>query len=160
PPRLRDGRWQTLKQRCLEKRLLSTLGGHKLAVHGLAFSPDGSRLASACDGGVVQGWGGATSRNPYSFPEGASPVRALAFTRGGESLVTAEWDLTVRVYDTASGRPRDLHQGQREPALRLAVSPDGRRVAASRLGGQVRVVDVPTGVDVHKLRGHDRGAAG
>jgi RNA polymerase sigma factor (sigma-70 family) len=72
-----------------------------------------------------------------------STVTGLAYTADGKGLISASYDKTVRVWDPASGRER-----QRLPALagsvyQLAISWDGKTVAAC--DGMVYVGALATG---------------
>ncbi|HND56524.1 MAG TPA: hypothetical protein PLV92_29100, partial [Pirellulaceae bacterium] len=56
--------------------------------HALAFSPDGKRLAVACDNGVVQVLEWAQDRVPPIELRHDSPVRTLAWSDDGATLWT------------------------------------------------------------------------
>ena len=62
---------------------LYSLKGHNGQVTGVAFSPDGSRLASA-DGGTVKVWDATTSQEARAIPAGQT------ITAGALTIVAAE----------------------------------------------------------------------
>jgi WD40 repeat protein len=105
-----------------------------------AYSPDRTTLAvgsRAGEGGSVALLDASTGRVKSIFPD--SKFGPVAFLPGGAALVGLEYgeDLTVRLWDVATGQPRDAirlgHAGGHAIA-RLAVSPDGRTVALAGLG--------------------------
>jgi WD40 repeat protein len=74
--------------------------GHTGDVHGLAFSPVGSLLATSADDGTVRLWDrDATPAAVRTIGPGpfGGPVRAVAFTPDGRYLATANANGTVYV---------------------------------------------------------------
>lgn len=90
----------------MEKRgLLHTLSGHTGLVQGLAFSPDGKRLASG-DGlgkGVIL-WDTETGQPVYKLARPAGPINAVTFSPDGAVLYSGSYDGTVMLW---KGRPLD-----------------------------------------------------
>jgi WD40 repeat protein len=77
-----------------------TLTGHAGAVTAVAFSPDGTRLATAGAEATVRLWNTATGRAEGEPLEGHSgAVWSMAISRGGALLVAAGTDPTVHLWD-------------------------------------------------------------
>jgi WD40 repeat protein/DNA-binding SARP family transcriptional activator len=136
------------------KRVLS-FHGHDGDVTDVAFSADGSRLASTGEDGTLKVWNPSTGRLVSSL---AAPGVASgpSFSADG-SLVAAAWAEPVnqvRVFDLSTDR---VLSSVPVGAVDTALSPDGKRVAvagwASPSGKVGAVFDVRSGDEAFALRG-------
>ena len=129
--------------------------GHDGDVNDVAFSSDGSRLASTGDDGKLKVWDPSTGRL-VSTLSGDGRVWGPSFG-ADDSLVAAAWldEGVIRVLDLSTDRMVSTVRvkGPNDTAL----SPDGRLVAvASERGDAVDAVfDVRTGEEVFHLRAPD-----
>jgi WD40 repeat protein len=126
-------------------------------VHALAFSPDGSRLASACNGPDSGGkearlrvWAAPTGKRQLDLP---GEFYSLHFSPGGKVLAAAARD-SVSLWEVDTGKElRRLPQGP-APGL-VAFRPDGKELAVSN-SWTISRWDVTTGKKVGPpLDGHD-----
>jgi WD40 repeat protein/DNA-binding SARP family transcriptional activator len=114
-------------------------------VTGLAFAPDGRRLAASRTDGVVTVWdledAAATPRHLLGHEYGVNDV---AFTPDGRRLVSAGDDRTARIWDPDTGDATVL-EGHEWQVTEVAVSPAGDLVATASADGTARSWDLATG---------------
>jgi WD40 repeat protein/serine/threonine protein kinase len=79
---------------------------HGGKVAGLAFSPDGTRLAVGCADNTIRLWDVASRKEVAELRGHANYVHAVAFSPDGTRLISASGDSTVRVWDTLSPTER------------------------------------------------------
>lgn len=104
---------------------------HDAGITAVAFSADGSVLASASADGTVILWdveAGAALRQLPGHPGGAT---AVAFSPGGTTLVTAGADGTVRQWNSESGEEIAALAASNSPLRALEYSPEGSLLAAA-----------------------------
>jgi WD40 repeat protein len=139
-----------------------TIRGHPGRITGLAFRPDGDRLASGSLDGTVKVWD--TTALDWRTPAnnlalgfgrplwGGRPTTSLSLSRDGKYIATP--DVTSRaamIWDTGS-RTRQLipMKGQ---ILRVEIAPVGNRFAAIHGDNTIRIFDPRTGEEVAVCRG-------
>jgi WD40 repeat protein len=84
-------------------RLGTPLTGHTSPVYGIAFSPDGTLLATVGADNTVRLWDVARRRPAGEPLHGHTDlIHSVAFSRDGRILATGSRDRTVRLWD---GRP-------------------------------------------------------
>jgi hypothetical protein len=79
-----------------------TQGGHTDDIVHLAFSPDGTRLASGDVRGTVKLWDTATGTELHEFLGHTADVTALAFSPDGTILASGDWHGTVGLWDVGA----------------------------------------------------------
>jgi WD40 repeat protein len=135
------------------------LGGRKGWVNYLAFSPDGRRLAAGTSHekrerpGELRVWDLATGREALLLKGQASSVDWVAFSPGGERLVSVSQH-QVTLWDSATGRGLRTLDTYPYGIWRGALSPDGKRLAASGVDGRIVLWDLGTGQELSTLWGH------
>ncbi|MFD5337581.1 WD40 repeat domain-containing serine/threonine protein kinase [Streptomyces hawaiiensis] len=80
-------------------------------------------------------------------------VHAVSLSEDGSRALSGDDAGNVRLWDTASGRPRAL-KGHRAAVHAVCLSPDGRLALTGGYDGDVRLWDTGTGRCLHRLSGH------
>jgi WD40 repeat protein/tRNA A-37 threonylcarbamoyl transferase component Bud32 len=111
--------------------LLKTLKGHTEAVRCVAFSPQGSLLASASGDKSIRLWDVTTGQEQAVLRGHTSHVLAVAFSPNGRWLASAGDDRTVKIWDPVAGVALRTLVGHNAQVNCLAFSPDGRQLASA-----------------------------
>jgi len=129
------------------------------AANGLAFSPDGTRLAVATSDGTTRVWDLAPQRSRERLLLAAHGQGRwdLALSPDGRRLATIGPDGTG-VWDVETGRTLITQPAVNQPlsslaSVHLAVSPDGTRLAAAGLNRPPVVLDATTNRQTRTLPG-------
>jgi WD40 repeat protein/tetratricopeptide (TPR) repeat protein len=121
-------------------REVQSLKGHTAGVPGVAWHPDGKRLASGDLSGTVRIWDVATGKELLDSLRGhASTVLALAWNLDGTRLATASFDNSARIWDPATGRELATLIGHTGRLTSIAWRPDGKQLATGGGDGTARI---------------------
>jgi WD40 repeat protein/DNA-binding SARP family transcriptional activator len=127
--------------------------GHDGDVTDVAFSADGSRLASTGDDGTLKVWDPSTGQRLLRTESKAGSAWSPSFGAGG-SLVAAGWgNGTVRLLDVSTGRV--VRTFRKDDVSDAAISPDGKLLAVAFhhfAAADGAVFDVKTGEEAFRLR--------
>ena len=111
--------------------LIHTLKGHSHSVESVAFSPDGSTLASG--GWDIKLWNAQTGDLINTLGHDSS-VWSVAFSPDGSRLASGSSDKTIKLWNAQTGDLINTLKGHDSSVLSVAFSPDGSRLASGSLG--------------------------
>jgi WD40 repeat protein len=115
--------------------------GHEAMVDSLAFSPDGSVLASGGYEGPIFLWDLHTrQRINKPLTRHGGPVAKLEFSPDGKTLASASWDGTAVLWDWSASVPVRRVLKHKGSVNALAFSPDGRTLVTGSCGKKGRRV--------------------
>ncbi len=152
-PDLRHWEWRYLSSLCEESK--AVLSGHTKRVYSVAYSPDGSTLASASWDGTLRVWDVESETCTQVIPAHDDRAYSVRFSPDGRSLLSASWDRTMRLYDTDTWESVRVFEGHERRVYRAEFSPDGEAIASVSGDETVRLWDVETGRQLWVSTEHD-----
>ncbi|MEO8953572.1 MAG: protein kinase [Ktedonobacteraceae bacterium] len=128
--------------------------GHMETVTTVVWSPQGNRLASASNDGMVMLWDAFSGANVLVYAGHRGPVRSVAWSPTGERLASAGEDGTIQLWDASTGTHLWSYHTHESAVNAVAWSPDGRYLASASDDTTVQVWDAVTAQHLFTYRGH------
>jgi len=151
---------------CKDRRLLlwdpragdvMEASGHSDDIRAIAFSPDGTLLATGSVDRTARLWDAATGA-PFAVLDGHSNgVSAVAFSPDGKRVATASggsFDSTARLWNVVAGSELHTLAGHTDKLVAIRFTSDGGRVVTASADRTARIWDVPTAREIAVLAGH------
>jgi WD40 repeat protein len=127
-------------------RELFHVNGHRGRVRAVAFSPDGTVLASGGTDDSVRLWSPATATELTVLRGHSDTVLSLSFHREGKILASASKN-EIKLWDLATGKNTVTLPPNSDPicvndwAISVLFSPDGAMLASASATGTIRLWD-------------------
>ncbi|KAG8914109.1 hypothetical protein FRC02_005111, partial [Tulasnella sp. 418] len=113
-------------------------------VYSLAFSPDGTQLASTCDGDAIL-WNYESRTISRKLEGSTGDLGCVAFSPDGRFILVGCGSGQVVTWDTTTGCQIGTFSGHTGSVASVAVSPDGSRVVTGSYDDTVSVWDMSSG---------------
>jgi WD40 repeat protein/tRNA A-37 threonylcarbamoyl transferase component Bud32 len=122
-----------------QKNTLCICHGHRSRITSLAWSPDGTCLASVSYDKTARLWNTSNGTQILLYRGHTARVNALAWSPDGRHLASASSDCTVQIWEAANGSHVFTYRGHTTEVTALAWSPDGRYLASGDADKNVHV---------------------
>ena len=118
--------------------------GNRYTNWSVAFSHDGTLLASGSANGTIKVWNVNTREEAASLDGHTGQVLALDFSPDGTMLASGSWDNTVKLWDVTTWTNIGTLEGHTGVIVSLEFLPDGKLATKSGGDGTVKLWDVQT----------------
>ena len=123
-------------------------------VRGVAFSPDGKRIASGGQDRVVRVWDAVDGRELLALQGHTGQVETVKFSPDGKWIASGSADRSVKIWNAETGKQLHSMVGRSSHVRDLAFSPDGKRIASVSVHSRtVTLWDIASGKAVLSLKG-------
>jgi eukaryotic-like serine/threonine-protein kinase len=114
-------------------------------IFAVAWSPDGSCIASGSWDKTVQVWNALTGKPIRTYRGHFTSVPAVSWSPDGTYIASASVDGTVQVWEAATGIRLQTFHGHESYVYALTWSPDGTRIASGGNDRKVHIWNAATG---------------
>jgi WD40 repeat protein len=132
-------------------RQTGELPGQGQSFTSVAFSPDGSLVATASTDNDAQVWNARTGEQVAVLHGHEDKVFSVAFSPDGTRIVTGSDDRTAREWDARSGAQIMVFKGHKDRLSTATFSPDGTRILTGAWDNSARVWDATSGAQILQL---------
>jgi WD40 repeat protein len=136
------------------RRKIAVLGSGR-RVQTLAYSPDGSTLATGDGDNFVRLWDITSRREIATLTGHTDAVVIVAFSPDGGTLASGSEAGITRLWDVGGGQELATLAGHTDDVSALAFSTDGATLATGSYDQTVRLWNVASGLETAVLTGHE-----
>jgi WD40 repeat protein len=135
--------------------------GHTDAVWSVAFSPDGTKLASSSGPLLIEGdksvrvWDIATGKELVRFEGHTGVVGSVTFSPDGEYVLSGSDDATARLWNIRTGRETRVFEGHTGFINTALFDSDGHTIITGSDDDTIRLWNANTGDELYRIEGHN-----
>jgi small GTP-binding protein len=134
--------------------LRHVLRGHERWIGRIAWSPDGSHLASPSADNTIRIWDTRSGTCVHTLQGHTERIYSVAWSPDSQRLASASADSTIRLWEAAKGNALQVLEGHEGRVWSVAWSPDSQRLASGSDDKTIRLWDTASGKHLQTLQGH------
>jgi WD40 repeat protein len=105
--------------------------GHMDQVISVAFSPDGTKIASGSADRSVKIWDAATGKQLWDLKGHIDPIFSVMFSSDGTQVLSCSNYCALRIWDLSTGRQVEQLGSHKDISRCVAISPDGDTIVSN-----------------------------
>jgi WD40 repeat protein len=148
--------WEWRRIAAESDRSARALRAHDGAVQAVAYSPDGSLLATGSADRTVKIWNARTLEALRTLEGHDREIHCVTWSPDGTLLASSSGDATARIWRAETGECVTVFRNHTYPVSAVRFSPDGKTVASTSYhrpeGGEIRLWTPQTGEETALLR--------
>ncbi len=126
------------------------------SILALAWSPDGTRIASTCGDKTIRIWNATNGNRISTWRVRSEWVSNLVWSPDNQRIALANSDHTAQVWDVSTGKLAVTYHGHSDRVRNIAWSPDGSRIATASNDATVQIWDPSSAANIYTYRGHTK----
>jgi WD40 repeat protein len=152
---IRQARWQLPYQPgVVPENTARVIGNlrlrHSREVNALAYSPDGTRIASASSDGTVKIWDLGNGHEILTYTGHTDKVRSLVWSADGKTIASAGMEKNIRVWNADTGKDIQTIAAVGNLVSALALSKDGKHLFTGQF--EIPNANPPNGLFVYETQ--------
>ncbi len=132
-------------------KLLRTFRGHKDQIFGIAFSPDGRKIATCSRDRVVTVWKSTSVETKSLSTITESKAFCIAFSPDGRMLALGSSDNHIYLLDSESLETISILEGHTGSVNSVSFSPNGWYLASGSFDSNIKIWDYTAGKIIHTI---------
>lgn len=143
-------------ERGTELRQLPNAADRGVLFPGIAFSPDGKKIATGGRWNWCKCWDATTGTELWQTPRQGVNTYAVAFSPDGKTVANGNEDAELNLWDVASGQLRHRLTGHKGAVIAIAFAADGQSLASTGSDGTLRRWDPNEGKSLGMVEAHKK----
>ena len=139
--------------------MLALYTGHTDAVNTVAWSPNGTYIASGSADNTVRVWEVATGKQLYVYRGHNASVNSIVWSPDSTQIASGSTDKTVQIVDAIPEIIAYTYRGHTDTVSSVSWSPDGKYIASGSFDKTVQVWNAVTGAVLYTYNGYNVKAA-
>ena len=128
--------------------------GHEWWVNSVAWSPDGTKIASGSADHTIIIWDIATGTSLETLIGHTDQVNSVVWSPNGRYIASGSSDKTMKIWDVGTGKNLKNFTGHNDRITSISWNPDGETIASGSWDKTIKIWDVATGTIIKTLIGH------